>query len=254
MHLTLTMFLIVCPFVGLAGFVDSIAGGGGLISLPAYLLAGLPAHSAIATNKISSFLGTSASLARYIQKGFVQARLALPSAALAVCGALLGARLILCVDDRIVQYMLLLVLPVAAVLMLRSRELEPADPDSVSPRKRFALVLVFTLLIGVYDGFYGPGTGTFLLLAYTRLAKMDVRSASGNMKVANWSSNLGSLAVFLTRGQAVVLLGLTAAVFNILGNLLGSSLVIKNGSRIVRPIILTVLALLFCKVAAGFLT
>lgn len=252
MQLTWTTFLLVCPLVGLAGFVDSIAGGGGLISLPAYLLAGLAPHNALATNKISSFLGTSASLARYIRQGFVRWRLAVPCAVLAVCGALLGARLILFTDESAVQGMLLVVLPLVAVLMLRKKELEPTNPEAISPARQATVVLVTTLVVGVYDGFYGPGTGTFLLLAYTQLAKLDVRTASGTMKIANWSSNLGSLIIFLGQGKAVVALGLAAAVFNIAGNLLGSGLVVKNGAKIVRPIILLVLTLLFVKILFGF--
>lgn len=105
--------------------------------------------------------------------------------------------------------------------------------------------------VGCYDGFYGPGTGTFLLLLYTGLAKMDVRRASGNMKLANLSSNTAALLVFLVNRTIILPLGLAAAVFSIAGHYIGSGMVMKNGSRVVRPVILVVLVLLFVKILSG---
>ncbi|MBQ1405946.1 MAG: TSUP family transporter, partial [Oscillospiraceae bacterium] len=111
-----------------------------------------------------------------------------------------------------------------------------------------AIVWISTFLIGVYDGFYGPGTGTFLLLAYCTLAKLDVRTASGNVKVANFSSNLAALTTSLLAGKVLIWIGLIAACFSIAGHYVGSGLAIKNGSKIVRPVILVVLSLLLIRV------
>lgn len=105
-----------------------------------------------------------------------------------------------------------------------------------------------SLAVGCYDGFYGPGTGTFLLLLYTGAAKMDVRRASGNMKLANLSSNVTALVVFLFSGKIIFPLGLAASVFSIAGHYIGAGMVMKNGSRIVKPLILVVMALLFIKI------
>ena len=110
-----------------------------------------------------------------------------------------------------------------------------------------------SLVFGVYDGFYGPGTGTFLLLCYCYLAGLDVRTASGNMKVVNLSSNVGALATSITASKVVAPLGLLAAVFAVIGHYLGSGLAIKNGSKIVRPIILVVISLLAVKVVLELL-
>ena len=115
------MFLIVCPLLFLAGFVDSIAGGGGLISLPAYLLAGLPTHLAIGTNKLSSACGTSLTTIRFIRKGLVRWKLALPGVAAAMLGSSLGSRLSLAADERLIRGLLLAVLPIAAFLVLNPR-------------------------------------------------------------------------------------------------------------------------------------
>jgi len=108
-------------------------------------------------------------------------------------------------------------------------------------------VLAFSLIVGMYDGFYGPGSGTFLLLAYTQLAGMSLRAASGNVKIANLSSNIGSVVVFLLNGQVIVPFGLIAGVFALCGHFLGAGLLLKKGVRIVRPIILAVLGLLFVR-------
>lgn len=253
MSIPFTAYCIVCPLVFLSGFVDSIAGGGGLISLPAYLLAGLPAHQAIATNKLSSAIGTTASTARYLKNGCVSYRVAIPSVVLALIGSAIGTNLILMVPERYIQYLLLIILPLVAVLVLRRRPAAAADTQQMPRSRQVLLGTVCAFFIGMYDGFYGPGTGTFLLIMYTQLCHMPVEEASGTVKMVNLASNLMSMIVFLQKGQTLVVLGLVASVFSLLGHLIGSGMVMKNGTRIVRPIIIVVLALLFIKVISGLL-
>jgi uncharacterized membrane protein YfcA len=147
--------------------------------------------------------------------------------------------------------MLLFALPVVAFFMLRKKDLdEHAAP--IARKKQWLIVLTASLVIGVYDGFYGPGTVTFLLIVYSQLAKMPVRLAAGNVKAVNFASNLGSLAVFILSGRTLYALGLIAGLFSLLGSYLGSGMVLKNGSKIVRPVIICVLALLFIKLIGGF--
>ncbi len=246
-------FLIVCPLVFLAGFVDSIAGGGGLISLPAYLLAGLPIHNAIATNKLSSTTGTLVSTLRLVRNHFADLKLALPCMAASFCGSILGARIALLTSDAILKIVLLILLPIVAFYVLKKKDLEPDLTTQPSHRTQLAILIGSSLLIGIYDGFYGPGTGTFLLLVYTALAKIDVRTASGNVKLVNLSSNVSALVTFLLAGKVIWTLGLAASVFSIAGHYIGSGMVMKNGTRIVRPIILVVLSLLFLKIICELL-
>ena len=253
MQLTPVMFLIVCPMLFLAGLVDSIGGGGGLISLPAYLFAGLPVHMAIATNKLSSACGTSLSTVRFFRKGLINLRLAAPSVAAAVIGSWLGARLSLSVPETVMKYILLGVLPLAAFFVL-NRHLFRDDGRhaAVADRRTMAVCVVSAFVIGMYDGFYGPGTGTFLIIAFTVFARMTVGSANAQAKVINLTSNITSLAVFLLNGQVLIPLGLAAAVCNMAGNWVGSGLALSRGVRIVRPVILFVLALLLAKILFGF--
>jgi uncharacterized membrane protein YfcA len=248
MTLTLQTFLIVCPLVFLAGFVDSIAGGGGLISLPAYLIAGVPPHHAIASNKLSSCIGTSISTGRFINNRLVDMRLGIPAVFLALVGSTIGARLLLLVDERYIKYILVIILPIVAFLVLKRKNFDEDSEGKISKSKQAMIVFIASFVIGTYDGFYGPGTGTFLLIIYVQFAKMNLRIAAGNMKLVNLASNFGSLIVFLLHGEVLLTLGLVASIFSILGHYIGSGLVMKNGSRIVRPIIMVVLALLFVKI------
>ena len=241
-------FLIVCPLVFLAGFVDAIGGGGGLISLPAYLIAGLPAHQAVATNKLSATCGTALATARFAGKGYIRWRLALPSMAAAVVGAWCGAHLSLLVDSEVLTKVLYVILPITAVLVLRKDTLREREDSAPYDTRTALAAAAASLVIGVYDGFYGPGTGTFLIIAFSLLAHMDVRTANGQCKAINLTTNVTSLIVFLRGGQVLFPLGLAAAACNMAGGWLGAGTAIRAGTKITRPIILLVLGLLLLKV------
>lgn len=237
--------LFICAGVFAASVMDAIGGGGGLITVPVYLMTGLPAHFALGTNKLSSCLGTTASTARYLKKGYVNWPLAIPAIVLALVGAHFGTSLQLLVSDRYLSYVL--VLPLIAFVILRKKVFSET-PGEIKAWKRWLFVLSASLVIGMYDGFYGPGTGTFLLIAFCRLAKMDVRTASGNVKLVNLASNFGALVTSLSAGSVLVPIGMIAAAFAFAGQFLGAGLMIKNGTKIVTPVILTVLTLLTVKI------
>ena len=243
---------LICLGVFCASFMDAIGGGGGIISLPSYLLAGMPTHFALGTNKLSSSLGTVASAYRYVRSGCVDWVLALPSVALALLGSHLGTRLQLLVAEKYLQYLLLAVLPVVAAVLLRQKKL-PEEPGQIGKWLQRAIVWGASLVVGTYDGFYGPGTGTFLLLIFCGMGKMDVRTASGNVKLVNLASNVGALLTSLAAGKVVIAVGLISAVFSVLGHYLGAGLTIKNGSKAVRPVIFVVLGLLAVKVLLDLL-
>ena len=250
--LTLSMVLIVAVGVFLASFMDAIAGGGGIISVPTYLLAGLPMHVALGTNKLSAGLGSLASTGRYIKSGYVDWRLGVPSIVLALVGSHFGTKLQLMIDEVYLQYLLLVVLPVVAFVVLRQRQL-PEERGDIEPKKQMAIVYLAALVVGAYDGFYGPGTGTFLLLIFCNLGKLDVRTAGGNVKLVNLSSNIASLLTSLLSGKVFLVLGLIGTVSSILGHFIGAGLAIKNGSKIVKPAIIIVLILLAAKVIQGLI-
>ena len=244
-QLSVWTYVLVCPMLFLAGLVDSVAGGGGLISLPAYLLAGLPPHFATATNKCSSTFGTMLSTARYLRHGHLHRQTAALSVVCALSGSWLGARLNLWLPEKYLYCFLLAALPVIALVIIFKRDL--GDKDRTARYSKAGLLARcggIALAIGCYDGFFGPGTGTFLMLALTGLCCFDLLTAAGNTKVINLSSNLAALVTFTFSGNILWALGIPAALCNIAGNYVGSGLALKNGGKIIRPMMAVVLVLL----------
>jgi len=230
----------------LAGFVDSIAGGGGLISLPAYYLAGLSPEIAAGTNKLSAGLGTAASVIRYQAGGKVRYYAALPAALTAIPGSFLGAWLLMRINPEYVRWMVIAALPIVAVVVLLKKD-GLSGVRRVPEKALPACCALMGLVIGFYDGLIGPGAGTFLILIMTMVLGMEAVDASGSAKVVNLASNLSSLVTFIIAGKVIVPLGLTAAVFGIAGNVLGASLAMHRGARFIRVVLLCVLALLLAK-------
>ena len=238
------ILLIVCPLVFLGGLVDAVAGGGGLITLPAYLLAGLPPHLASGTNKCGNAFGTFLATGRFLKRGDVH----LPTAALAAVGALMGAwlgtQLNMVVPEQVLYYLMLAVVPIMAVFLLFRRDFGSEDRSGQLGRRR---LMVFSgligLVIGTYDGFFGPGAGTFLMLAFTGLCRFDLLTAS----------NLASLVTFAAAGKVMWAVGIPAALCGIAGNFVGTSLALRGGARVIRPMFFVVLALLMVRLVADLL-
>ncbi len=245
---------LVC-MITLAGFVDSAAGGGGLISLPAYLFAGLPPHFVYGTNKFTAACGTSVATANYFRKGALDGKIALLAAAGSFAGSALGARLVLLLSDAVLKWMMLVLLPLAAAVIFWRRNLPDEDRSAaLAPRKKLLLALAIGLGIGCYDGLVGPGTGTFAILAFTTVMGYSLRTAGGNAKVLNLASNYASLIVYLLSGYVAFSIAIPCAVGNICGNVLGSQLALKKGARFIRPMMVVVLALLLFKIGWDTLT
>lgn len=253
MTVSFRQILIACPLCFLAGFVDSIGGGGGLISLPAFMLAGLPAHLAIGTNKVQAFLSTGMSTYRMWKHRKIVPLLAVPTVAAGFAGSWLGARLNLVVSEKFLSYAMIVILPAVAFVVLRKKTFDSGNDEAPVFNVRTAVTLsAIALAVGVYDGFYGPGAGTFLLIGFAVLGKLGVDYANGHAKVVNLATSIASMIVYLLNGQAVVLLGLASGLAAMAGSYIGSGLVLKNGAKIVRPIIILVLILLIVKIVVGY--
>ena len=240
-------YLIVCPLVFLAGFIDAIAGGGGLISLPAYLIAGLPPHAAIGTNKFSACMGTIVATWHYARCGFSHWKRALPAVATSLLGSWLGAQLALLVEPDIFKLVMLVVLPLTGFYVLFKKPFR-SDKAPFSDLKTIFITLVLGFLIGIYDGFYGPGTGTFLILLLTAVAHVSLNEAAGTTKVINLATNVSALVVFLLNGVVWFPLALVAAVFGIAGNYIGANYFTSKGTGFVKPVIMVVLTIFFIKI------
>ncbi len=253
MEITWQMLLTVCPLAMLAGFIDSIAGGGGLISLPAYYLAGLPPVLAAGTNKLSASLGTVVATTRY----FIARRIMIKAGLFAVAGALpgsyLGTQLLQIIPEYIMRIVVIGVIPIVALIVLRRRESLTASqriPDSLV----WIVSLSIGFVIGFYDGLVGPGTGTFLILLFTLILGMEAVTASGTAKLVNLASNVASLITLLLHGKVLYLLGLPAAVCAMAGGYMGASMTIKRGGGFIRKMLIVVLALLLANMLLDVVT
>lgn len=245
----LQMCMIVCPLVFLAGFVDSVAGGGGLISLPAYLFVGLPPHIASGTNKVVNSMGTALATWKYYKSGKIRMTLALLAAMGALAGSSIGTKIALYLDQEVLQMILLVALPVAAVIMVIKKDFgkdTATEPHADTPKEKLSCLLI-GVVMGCYDGMIGPGTGTFMIMAFTAIVGMDLLTASGCAKMGNLASNVASAILWFINGQVMLTLVIPCAACNMLGSWLGSRYAIKGGSQKIRGMIFVVLGLLFIK-------
>ena len=254
--------LLVCPLVFLAGFVDSIAGGGGLLSLPAWLATGLPAHMAAGSNKFANMIGTSFSVLRYGKSGNIKMRAALTTAAAAIPGAFIGTKLALFLDATILKLIILGIIPVVTVVVLSGPRLKQfiiqkklMGRDSRQQKTlahatstKIVIASCIGLILGAYDGLIGPGTGTFLILAFTACMHYSLVDSSGSAKVVNLTSNIISGTLFIISENVWYAVAIPAAVCAVFGNLLGSHFAIRGGTRVIRPIMILVLILLCIKI------
>lgn len=240
------VFLFLAAFF--AGLIDSIAGGGGLISLPALLACGLPAHIALGTNKMQSTCGTTFALANFHRNAKVVWRTAFIGIPFALLGSVLGAKIALIIPQIYLAKILVVLLPPAAILMFTSRTLIRSEaPLSTThkTRRTTMITILVCLAIGIYDGFFGPGTGTFLIVALVIFMGIPAVQSSATAKTFNLASNIGAFFMFMVSGHIDYKIGAIMAGANICGNLIGSHLAIKRGDTFVQKIVYVSLALLF---------
>ena len=257
MNELLKMLLIICPLIFTAGFVDAVAGGGGLISLPAYILAGLPTHQAAGCNKFSASLGTTVATVNYIKSGKVKFRIAIVAAIGAIIGSSMGTNLALLISDKLLKGMMVVIIPVVAIFLVTQKHLGKEDKGEQGEERSLLVQSIISsiigLVIGCYDGLIGPGTGTFLMIAFSLILRMDLVTSSGCAKVANLASNLTSVIIYTLGGKVIFMLAIPAAMCSMLGGYLGSRFAIKGGSQKVRYVMFVVIGLLFVKTAFEFI-
>ena len=236
------------PLAFLAGFIDAVAGGGGTITLPTLLLMGLPPAQVVATNKLLAIFGSGSATVQFWRGGHVEKALVLRLVPLALLGSALGAYLVHFVSPAAFQTLVGVVILGVGVLVLVNKRFGLEDRYPGLTARTLALTLPGALIIGMYDGFLGPGTGTFLMFLFA-LAGFNLVRSSGNARTINFATNLGAFLFFLTSGQMVWWIGLPMGVANALGAALGARMAMLRGSAFVKwmygGIILLVAARLF---------
>ncbi len=231
-----------------AGFVDSIAGGGGLITVPALLLAGLPPVDTLGTNKLQGLFGSGSATLAYASRGQVDPRRQLPSAALAFLGSAVGALAATVVPANILQA----ALPVVLIAIALYFALKPnmGDVDRTERLSPFLFGLVVVPAIGFYDGLFGPGAGSFYMLAFVALAGYGVLKATAHTKLLNFASNIGGFAVFAMVGVIHWKIGLLMGVAQFLGARMGAATAMRNGAKLIKPLLVMVCVALAVKLLA----
>ncbi len=253
-QISLPMMAFLVFMTGFAGFVDSAAGGGGLISLPAYLFAGLPVHYTYGTNKFSAACGTTFATANFFRNGAMNVRVGVLAAVGSFVGSAIGSHIVLLISEEALRTMMLIILPIAAVLILWRRDLPDENrDDGTFGLKKALIALGIGMGIGLYDGIFGPGTGTFAIIAFTTIMGFDLRTAGGNAKVLNLASNYASLITYLGSGLVVFPVAIPCAISGIVGNIIGSHFALKKGAKFIRPMMLVVLVLLLGKLVTDML-
>ena len=247
MVLLVILYLVLFAVAGLAGFIDAIAGGGGLVTVPALALAGFDPLTTIATNKLQSSFGSGSAALAFGRAGHLDLRRSWPIAIVSGLGALLGALTLTSVPREAATVALPFVLLAVAVYFALSPRIGDADIHHRMPFGWFLVTIV--PIIGFYDGIFGPGTGSFFMMGFVELLGLGLVRAAARTKLANFASNVAGLLVLALSGHVRVGLGLTMGAGQFLGARLGAGLTMKHGSRLVKPLIVTVCCILAAKLA-----
>lgn len=241
--LHLLVLLFIAAFV--AGFIDSIAGGGGLIVVPAMLLAGIPPLETLGTSKLGAMFGSGSATLAYARKGHVDLEGQLPLVLISAAGAALGAALATLLPADALK----IILPVLLIAIALYFGFKPniGDIDRARRITHFAFALTVVPLIGFYDGLFGPGTGSFFMLSFVTLAGFGVLKATAHTKLLNFGSNIGAFTIFALFGAVIWKVGLVTGVAQFLGAQAGSRLAMKKGASVIKPLLVVTCIILAVK-------
>lgn len=231
-YMTVLLLFVVGIF---AGFVDSIVGGGGLISVPAMLLTGVPPSVALGSNKLGSIFGAASASIAFLRNKMVDYHLIKRLLPFTFIGSMIGTLLVISIPPLYVKPILIILLVAVMIFVLTNKHWGTISTYHEAKGLILYLCMTIAFLIGMYDGFIGPGTGTFLIMGFICIG-FDFLHAAGNAKVLNFFSNLASLIVFISLGYVNFLFGLSVALGQIIGATLGARLAIAKGSSLVRTV------------------
>lgn len=242
----------MCPMLFIAGFIDAIAGGGGLIAMPAYMMTGMPIHLVYGCNKFQCAFGSTAAAWKYLKSGCLDVKITAISAVTSFLFSIVGTRIIFYMKEEQIRTMLMVLLPFTAVLIIFVKNAwnytEKYQPLN---RRNILCALSIGMVIGLYDSLYGPGGGTIAMLLYTFLFHYDVRTSSGNAKLVLIVSNYTALLGYLFSGNVFFPVAIPAAISNVLGNYLGAGFAVKKGAKLIRPFMILVVTVLIVKIILG---
>ena len=229
----------------LAGLVDAIAGGGGLLTVPALLATGMPTPMVFGTNKGSAVFGSGAALLRFWRAKLIDSKRARVLFPLGMLGSFAGVALLTALDPKVLKPLVLLLLVVAGFVVAFVRP--PAVQEGVPSPRAGVKTAFLALFLGAYDGFFGPGTGTFLIIGFVVLLHLTLQEASANAKVVNFASNLAAIVFLAWKGLVIWKVSIPMAAGQFIGGTLGAHLAVKGGETLVRRVVLLVVLALVTK-------
>jgi uncharacterized membrane protein YfcA len=246
-----TELILLCVAAFLAGFVDAVVGGGGLIQTPAglILLPMYPVSNVIGTLKIPAFTGTAFASIQYARKVRVHLKLLIMMAVIAFSAALAGSKLLTLVSNQFMKPFLLCVLIAVAIYTYSRKNFGTHTDKKLSPKKLFLYAAIISLVIGFYDGFIGPGAGSFLIICFIAILGQDFLKASAHAKFVNLATNLGSIVFFVSAGKVMYAIAIPMAICNAVGGIFGARLAILKGNRFIRIFFLVVVCLTILRFA-----
>lgn len=243
------LILLLCFFAFCAGFVDSIVGGGGLIQTPLSLavLPQIPVATVIGTLKVPAFTGTAFATSQYLKKIKVQWKLFIIMAIVAFIAAFIGSQLLTMVNNDFMKPLLFVILIILFIYTLFKKDFGQAQARAIDKKNAIIKGILIAFVVGMYDGFIGPATGTFFIVAFVSLLRMDFLQASSTAKLVNLATNFGSICLFLISGKIIWAIALPMAVCNGLGGFIGAKLAIAKGNQFIRYIFMFVILLSICR-------
>ncbi|MFE8595345.1 TSUP family transporter [Archangium violaceum] len=253
MEVSALEIVLLCIAALTAGVVDAIAGGGGLVTLPALLATGLPPHVVLGTNKGQSVFGSFAALVRFYRAGLLNKQLAAVTFPMGLVGSFMGAGLVLLMRPEVLKPVVLVLLVIVAAFLAFRRGPPPGERPEPPRQRLLSLGAIIALLIGTYDGFFGPGTGTFLIIAFSGLLGHGLTRASADAKVVNFASNLAAVSLFAYRGLVLWYVALPMAAAQFTGGWIGAHLAVRGGDKLVRKVVLLVVTALVLKLGRDVL-
>lgn len=245
MSFSTLVFICVAGF--LAAAVDSIAGGGGIISLPALIAAGVPPHLALGTNKFASSCASFTSSIKFALSGKIDFKLVKFQIPCTILGAALGVHTVLAINEQFLNLLIVIMIFAVALYATFKKDFGSQNHFVGLTKGKIAMGMAFAFALGFYDGFFGPGTGAFLIFLFISIFGYDFTAAAGNGKLLNFTSNIVSLILFALGGKIVYLAGIPMAISMIFGAYVGTHIAITNGAKVIRPIFVTIALALICK-------
>lgn len=243
--MTFDIIAILCFIAFIAGFVDSIVGGGGLIQTPLSLslLPQIPVATVIGSLKIPAFSGTAIALTQYLKKVKVHWKLFVLMAIVAFFSAYLGSYFLTIINNDFMKPLLLFILIGMGIFTFLKKDFGLATAQTIEKKKLIFYSILICFIVGLYDGFIGPGTGTFFMVCFVTFLKMDFLSANTHAKLVNLATNFGSICLFLIKGKVIWSIAIPMAISNGFGGYVGSKFAIKKGNSIVRSFLIFVIFL-----------